>query len=430
MRIIFLNLLLLVLSAHVVAQDAQQCSKLLSFGIYDKYQTMSYESQYQLIKKFFKSNEFSSSQAASSKAAQLGIDIEDVLKLNFNGNTASSNFQQWKQDLERSTYDEALRLGLKIQVVETISGKMTDLIKTCLTLQGLHAYIIPALDNRSFSVTADFVPPGSDHPSTKGTLTITPPSVAASCRPNANLDHEVTIGPQGVSISCMRLPSETVTIQINAGDGTRVITYDAFVIPSVVATLNADPPSIQSGQSSKLSWEVTNASRVELVGYGEVTASGTMTVTPRRTTQYQLKVTSLNGEVKSVFTSVDVAPPPPVLTQAKVSFHTTNEDKDADTHITVSIICAGNTVATVANTWGKWGDNSDSGWKDMRVTQAQKKSEVPGVCVAQIVEGPVGKDEWHFNTAVELKFSDGTIIRKDWPGGNVDYDRTTLRYGF
>lgn len=49
-----------------------------------------------------------------------------------------------------------------------------------------------------------------------------------------------------------------------------------------------------------------------------------------------------------------------------------------------------------------------------------------GSSSVQLIEGPSGHDEWHFNWSIELTFSDGSVKRYDFGGGNVDHDRTTL----
>lgn len=120
-------------------------------------------------------------------------------------------------------------------------------------------------------------------------------------------------------------------------------------------------------------------------------------------------------------------PPPPkiVLTDAAVNFFTTNDNKDGDTKVHVYLICGGNTVATVSDTWGEFDDNSESGWKYLSVIEYPPKDTVIGNCRVELVEEPNGHDEWHFNWRLELRFSDSTTKRFDFSGGDVDYDRTT-----
>ena len=255
---------------------------------------------------------------------------------------------------------------------------------------------------------------------------MTPASVAASCSPNDVLGHKQSIGPQGVSISCRRLPTETVAINVNTDDGSPVIQYDAYVVPDPIVSFTTTDPSIPSGGSTTLHWDVKNASSVELEGYGKVNVSGNVSVSPTQTKQYRLIVTSLDGKQASTFATVTVLPPPPVLTGAQVFFNVTDNDKDDNTNLSVNVICGGNTVAAVSGSWGHWDDNSPHGWFALNVVEHPRKDAVIGVCRAQLVEAPHGHDEFHFNWTLQLTFSDGSTKRYDWGGGNVDYDRTTI----
>jgi hypothetical protein len=57
----------------------------------------------------------------------------------------------------------------------------------------------------------------------------------------------------------------------------------------------ANPASIQAGQSSTLSWRVTDATTVNISGIGNVQPQGSAPVSPTTTTQYTLTATNANG---------------------------------------------------------------------------------------------------------------------------------------
>jgi OmpA family protein/K319-like protein len=80
------------------------------------------------------------------------------------------------------------------------------------------------------------------------------------------------------------------------GQGTaRVsITTTAANKPSIEAFL-ASPSQIQPGQSSTLSWNVTNATAVTITGLGNVSLAGSQSVQPAQTTTYTLTATNANG---------------------------------------------------------------------------------------------------------------------------------------
>ncbi|WP_435008796.1 hypothetical protein P12x_000052 [Tundrisphaera lichenicola] len=423
---------LLLASDRAYPDDAAHCAELMKFGIYDKYKTFTSEYQYKQIKSFFSSYQFSSRQAAEAKANELGLDIIDILSLNFNGKSSSSSFELWQQELLKSTYEEAIHSGLKIQSVEKISEAMTKLIATCLTHKGVHAYIVPAPDNQSFSFTLDFLPQSSKRPFTKGYFTITPSSVASTCMPKEYLDKKgLEIGPQGVSVSLKRLPTETVTIVWNTDEGSGTIRYDAYVTPKPTISFEVQDDTVQMGKSTKIVWNVQNAKSVELDERGQVQDSGSLEVKPTADKEYRLKVTSLDGQVISSFVLVKVAPAPPTLASARVQFRTTNDNKDDDTHVTVNLLVGSATVASVSGQWGEFPDNTDSGWKDLTLVERPRKDAIIGVGRLQLIEAPNGHDEWHFNWTLELNFSDGSTQRFDWsrPDG-VDYDRTTIVESF
>jgi hypothetical protein len=63
-----------------------------------------------------------------------------------------------------------------------------------------------------------------------------------------------------------------------------------------VLSFTAAPTAITSGQASTLSWNVENATSVEITGLGTVANSGTADVRPTQTTTYQLVARNNNGQ--------------------------------------------------------------------------------------------------------------------------------------
>lgn len=415
---------LFFLTDPAAALQPQDCASLMQFGIYDKYRSLDAASQYRQAKHLFSSYHFETRAQAEAKAGSLGLNIVDILELKLAGTSSSNNFEQWQHAFLEMSFDQAEAAGLKVQSLDKVSGAITELVKTCLTQKGLHAYIIPAADRRSFSFTVDYVPLSSTKPETKGIFQVTPSSVATSCAPSQYMNNEVSIGPQGVSVSCTRLPTETVTITVNTQDGSPVLHYDAVVTPKANVAFGINPTRVKRGQTATLTWSVQNASRIELEDVGDVGDSGTRTVTPTDSTEYRLWVTGLDGGKVAYLANLGVDPPPPTFSGASIFFRTTDNDKDDDTHVSVSIKCGGSIVASVSGTWGHWDDNSDHGWYGLNVTERPEKASMSG-CTLVIVESPNGHDEWHFKWYLSMGFSDKT--QKAYDGnGNLDYDRTTL----
>jgi hypothetical protein len=90
--------------------------------------------------------------------------------------------------------------------------------------------------------------------------------------------------------------------------------------PSVIGTFSSNPPAINPGGTSNLSWNVTGANTVSIDhGIGLVNASGTVAVSPAASTVYTISATNATGTVtSSAVTTVNPASPsldrmPPVI---------------------------------------------------------------------------------------------------------------------
>lgn len=419
--ILFLGLLF----GKVNAQNTKDCGALMSFGIYDKYQTFTSELQYQQIKEFFKNNNFSSRSAAESTALGIGLDILDVLGINFNSKSSNTNFEQWQSELIKSSYSSAVNVGLKKESIIKISDNITKIIQACLNQKGVHAYIIPSPDNKNFTFNIDFNPYSSTMPSTVGTISVSPSTVASPLTQKNYLDKEIEIGPQGLTLNLTRSPSETVTITYNTTQGSGSVRLDPVIIPRPIVKFYCTDNIIKYGKSAYISWNVQNAAQVELDGI-KVQDIGTKFISPLNSKQYILEVTSLTGNTFKYPLLVLVGLPPAKLKAARVQFHTTDDDKDDDTNISLNIKLAGNTLAKASGNYGKFDDHTDSRWIDLNILDEGLKEELIGAGVIELIETPNGSDEWHFNWTLELTFTDGTSQRYDWNGGNVDHDRGVI----
>ncbi len=78
-----------------------------------------------------------------------------------------------------------------------------------------------------------------------------------------------------------------------------------------MATIAANPPSVDQGKCAELSWSSENATEGSIdQGIGSVSPSGSREVCPAATTQYTLTATGPGG-TKTATTTVTVNPPPP-----------------------------------------------------------------------------------------------------------------------
>ncbi len=79
--------------------------------------------------------------------------------------------------------------------------------------------------------------------------------------------------------------------------------------PAPTASLTADPSTIQKGQSTKLTWQTSNATDVNIEGIGPVQPSGSQEVTPADSTTYRL-IAKGPGGTQDATARVTVTPPP------------------------------------------------------------------------------------------------------------------------
>jgi hypothetical protein len=133
----------------------------------------------------------------------------------------------------------------------------------------------------------------------------------------------VTITPQpgkvpNTSGSVTVTPSQTTTYTVTAtGSGgtttdscSVTVTIAAGTLPRIIQ-FSAIPGQISSGQSSNLVWAVENATTVNITTLGNVSLSGTQSVSPTATTTYVLTATNATGSsTANAIVNVTVIPGP------------------------------------------------------------------------------------------------------------------------
>ncbi|HXY50451.1 MAG TPA: peptidoglycan-associated lipoprotein Pal [Terriglobales bacterium] len=81
--------------------------------------------------------------------------------------------------------------------------------------------------------------------------------------------------------------------------------------PAPTASLSASPNTIQTGQSTTLTWETTNATDVSIDGIGAVQPNGSQPVSPTESTTYHLVAKGAGGTQDATARVTVNAPPPP-----------------------------------------------------------------------------------------------------------------------
>jgi hypothetical protein len=122
-------------------------------------------------------------------------------------------------------------------------------------------------------------------------------------------------------------------------------------------------------------------------------------------------------------------PDEPTLTEATVSFHTNDDDKDNDTHVTVTVRQSDGVIAArTDDDFGHFNDHSDNGPFNLEVVNPSPKSALRSGNVTIRID-PNGDDEWHFNFFANLIFSDGSHLSCEADGLTLDQDRQQQVFG-
>ena len=121
----------------------------------------------------------------------------------------------------------------------------------------------------------------------------------------------------------------------------------------------------------------------------------------------------------AVFTSTTFAQDPapasqePTLTSVEVKFDTTTDNKNPDSQLDVYIKTdGGHEIAKSEGNRGVW-DNNSTHTLTLEVEGVRTKEEVRNGTVS-LAFHPHGADKWNFNYKVTLKFSDNSIINKEF----------------
>jgi hypothetical protein len=106
----------------------------------------------------------------------------------------------------------------------------------------------------------------------------------------------------------------------------------------------------------------------------------------------------------------------PTLKAANIKFHTTDDDKDADTHVTVIVRDEEGTMAArIDDDFGLFTDQSDNGPFDLELLNKSSKGALRSG-TGEIRVDPKGEDEWHFNYFVDLLFTDESHLTSEADG--------------
>jgi hypothetical protein len=119
----------------------------------------------------------------------------------------------------------------------------------------------------------------------------------------------------------------------------------------------------------------------------------------------------------------------PTLANSTVRFHTNDEDKDDDTHVTVTVNDDNNVIAArISNDFGHFDDHSDAGPFGLEIQNASEKGDLQRGAVLLRID-PNGHDTWRFNFFLDLEFSDGSHLSGGSDGLELTQDRREQQFG-
>ena len=117
------------------------------------------------------------------------------------------------------------------------------------------------------------------------------------------------------------------------------------------------------------------------------------------------------------------------LVQTMVAFHTNDEDKDDDPHMTVTVRQSDGTIAArIDDDFGHFNDHSNNGPFGMLALNQANKADLRTGDVTRRVD-PNGNDTWRFNFSLDVLFSDGSHLNIEADGLELNQDRQQQSFG-
>ena len=119
----------------------------------------------------------------------------------------------------------------------------------------------------------------------------------------------------------------------------------------------------------------------------------------------------------------------PTLRNCTIKFHTNDDDKDDDTHVTVTVRDGEQVItARIDNDFGHWDDNSDQGPFGLIIKNRSEKASLATGSITIRID-PNGSDTWKFNFYLDLVFDDGSRLSGGADGLKFNQDRREQQFG-
>jgi len=206
---------------------AQECSQLLSQGIYDISSSASELSTASSFSSWFCDKHFSSAREADNFGASLGVPFEGI-PIKFGFNADSQDWSVWYSSFcSRVQQDQSLQSKVR-DYVQTVNPQIIQAYTTCIEQDGLHVWLERTYDPKIFKFAARFKTPNE----TSLFATIE----KFSSGPNVTCDDQpVTIYAPIWRTRCTRENNDPVTMIVRANwdvKGGGELTLEAIYTPS------------------------------------------------------------------------------------------------------------------------------------------------------------------------------------------------------
>jgi len=119
----------------------------------------------------------------------------------------------------------------------------------------------------------------------------------------------------------------------------------------------------------------------------------------------------------------------PTLVGATISFHTNDEDKDGNSHVTVTVKDGSKIIcARTDSDFGRFGDNNDNGPFGLDIFNPSTRAAVQAGTVTIRLD-PHGNDTWRFNWVIIFSYSDGSKGATSGDGVQLSQDKREQTWG-
>jgi hypothetical protein len=204
----FRFLLAIFALATAIPVDANECSEILSQGIYDIRSNASDLNTASSFSQWFCDKKFSDSKQANTFGASLSFPFEDLpVKLGFD--SSSQNWSEWYSSFcGRIQHDQSLQSSVR-EYVQTVNPQIVQAFNSCIESDGLHVWLERTYNPKLFRFAARFNPPNAKNP--KARINKFSPGSNVSCE-----DKPETIDRPVWRTNCTRINNDPVSIVVRA----------------------------------------------------------------------------------------------------------------------------------------------------------------------------------------------------------------------